>query len=270
MVPTRARIGTAYSTNILGSTSIPTDTKKMAPKRFFTGSTSLIIFSASMVSARMLPMTKAPKALENPTLVDNTAMPQQRPSETTSRVSPLMSFLTDRRKSGMAKMPTMNQSTRKKPILNTEEIICSPSGLLPPAMAESITIITMARISSRMSTLITMEANFCCLSPMSSNALYIMVVELMASIPPRKMQSIRSHPNPWPTLMPSIIMQKTMTMQAMTGEAPIFTIFLKEKSSPSEKRVKMTPMSAQVWISVSSITDMVYGMWGDTRKPATM
>ena len=57
--------------------------------------------------------------------------------------------------------------------------------------------------------------------------------------------------------MPSIIMEKTMTMQAMMGEAPIFTIFLKEKSRPSEKRVKMTPMSAQVWISVSSITDMV-------------
>ena len=32
---------------------------------------------------------------------------------------------------------------------------------------------------------------------------------------------------------------------AMMGEAPIFTIFLNEKSRPSEKRVKMTPMSAQ-------------------------
>ena len=194
MAATSARIGTAYSTRMLGSTSIPTDTKKMAPKRFFTGSTSLIIFSASMVSARMLPMTKAPKALEKPTLVDNTAIPQHSPRETMSRVSPLMNFLTERRKSGMAKMPTINHNTRKKPILSTDVNICSPSGLLPPAMAESITIITMARMSSRMSTLITMEANFCCRSPISSKALYIMVVELMASIPPRKMQSILPQP----------------------------------------------------------------------------
>lgn len=79
----------------------------------------------------------------------------------------------------------------------------------------------------------------------------------MASIPPRKMQSILPQPKPWPTLMPSIIMQNTITTVAMMGEAPIFTIFLNEKSRPSEKRVKMTPMSAQVWISVSSTTDMV-------------
>ena len=94
-------------------------------------------------------------------------------------------------------------------------------------------------------------------SRISSNALYIIVVELMASIPPRKMQSILPQPKPWPTLMPSIIMLNTMTTVAMMGEAPIFTIFLNEKSRPSEKRVKMTPMSAQVWISVSSTTDMV-------------
>ena len=41
-------------------------------------------------------MTKAPKALEKPTLVDNTAMPQHSPRETMSRVSPLMNFLTER------------------------------------------------------------------------------------------------------------------------------------------------------------------------------
>ena len=79
----------------------------------------------------------------------------------------------------------------------------------------------------------------------------------MASIPPRKIQSILPQSKLWPTLMPSIIMEKTMTTVAMIGDAPIFTIFLKEKSRPSEKSVKMTPMSAQVLISVSSITDMV-------------
>ena len=196
MLPTNARIGMAYSIRILGSTSIPTETKKMAPNRFFTGSTSLIIFSASMVSAKMLPMTKAPKALENPTLVESTAMPQQSPNATIRRVSLLISLRTERRKSGMAKMPTINQRTRKKAIFITEPIICSPSGLLPPAMADSITIMTMASMSSSIRTLITMPANFCCRSPISSKALYIMVVELMASIPPRKIQSILLHPKP--------------------------------------------------------------------------
>ena len=46
--------------------------------------------------------------------------------------------------------------------------------------------------------------------------------------------------------MPSIIIQNTMTTVEMMGDAPIFTIFLNEKSSPRENRVKMTPMSAQV------------------------
>ena len=73
-----------------------------------------------------------------------------------------------------------------------------------------------------------------------------MVVELMASIPARKMQSILLHPKAWPTRTPSVIMQKTMATVAMMGEAPIFNIFLNEKSKPREKSVKMTPMSAQV------------------------
>ena len=229
----------------------------MAPKRFFTGSTNLMIFSASTVSAKMLPMTKAPKALENPTLVESTAMPQHKPNATISKVSLLTSLRTERKNQGMAKMPTINQRTRKKPILTMEPNICSPSGLLPPAIAESITIITMARMSSSISTLITIPANFCCRSPMSSNALYIIVVELMASIPPRKMQSILLHPNPCPTLMPSIIIEKTMTTVAMMGEAPILTIFLNEKSRPRENKVKITPMSAHVLMSLSSMTDMV-------------
>ncbi len=171
IVATNATMGTAYCTNTAGSTSMPTDTKKMAPKRFFTGSTSLMIFSASMVSARMLPMTKAPKALEKPTLVDSTDMAQQRPSATMSSVSLFTSLRTDLRNQGMANMPTMNHTMRKKPILTMERSICPPSGLSPPAIADSITIMTMARMSSSISTLITMPANFCCRSPMSSNAL---------------------------------------------------------------------------------------------------
>ena len=150
---------------------MPTDTKKMAPKRFFTGSTSWIILSASMVSARMLPMMKAPKALLKPTSVEMHAMAQQSPSATMVMVSSFMSRRVLRRNMGMKKMPTTSHTVRKKPILTTEATICSPSGLAPVAKAESITIMTMAMMSSRMSTLITSPANFCCLSPRSSKAL---------------------------------------------------------------------------------------------------
>ena len=171
IVNTNIIIGTAYSMRILGSTSIPTETKNIAPKRFFTGSTSFMMFSASMVSARMLPITKAPKALEKPTLVLSTAIPQQSPSDTMSSVSLLMRRLTERRNSGMRKMPTTNHRIRKNPIFTIEFSICPPSGLLPPAMALSITIITMARMSSRIRTLITIPAKRCCRSPKSLNAL---------------------------------------------------------------------------------------------------
>ena len=71
----------------------------------------------------------------------------------------------------------------------------------------------------------------------------------MASIPPRKIQSILLHPNSCPTMMPSIIIQKIMVTVEMMGEAPILRIFLNEKSSPNENKRNITPMSAHVWMS---------------------
>ena len=92
MAITSMAIGRAYEISMLGSTSIPTDTKKIAPNKFFTGSTKRIILSASMVSANMLPMTKAPKAELNPTLDETQAIAQQRPRATMSMVSLLISL----------------------------------------------------------------------------------------------------------------------------------------------------------------------------------
>ena len=67
-------------------------------------------------------------------------------------------------------------------ILNT---ICIPSNCLLTANVESITISTMARISSMMSTLNTIPAKRCWRKPISSKALKMMVVDDIASIPPR-------------------------------------------------------------------------------------
>ena len=157
-----------------------------------------------------------------------------------------MSLRTERRNIGMRDMPTTNHSMRKKPMRSTLPIICPPSGLLPVATAESITIITIANTSSNISTLITSDAKCCWRNPISSNALYIIVVELIANIPARKMQSIWLHPKALPTVTPMSIIQKMMVSEAITGAAPILRIFLKEKSSPREKSRKMTPMSAHV------------------------
>ena len=67
----RIRIGILYSHSNAGSINIPTETKNMAPKRSFTGLIICSICSASMVSAKIDPMTKAPKAEEKPAFSGN-------------------------------------------------------------------------------------------------------------------------------------------------------------------------------------------------------
>ena len=150
---------------------MPTDTKNTAPKRLFTGSTRRIILSASMVSARMLPITKAPKAELKPIFVAMTAMRKQSPSEMMTSISSVISRRVLRRNKGMRKMPTTNHKMRMNPSRSTLMSISPPPSDLPLAMVDSITIMTMASTSSRMSTLITSEAKCCCRSPMSSKAL---------------------------------------------------------------------------------------------------
>ena len=84
-----------------------------------------------------------------------------------------------------------------------------------------------------------------------------MAVELMANIPPRNIQSICFQPKPCPTETPNAIMENTIVQAAIMGEAPIFNIFLTEKSNPNENKRKMTPISAHVFMSDSSITLMM-------------
>ena len=85
----------------------------------------------------------------------------------------------------------------------------------------------------------------------------MMVVELMASIPPRKMQSMCVQPNILPTVMPDTIMQNMIVQAAMTGAMPIFRIFLNEKSRPSANNRNITPMSAHALTLSMSTTDIV-------------
>ena len=116
-------------------------------------------------------MIKAPKADEKPTFVDVTAMAQHKPSDMTSNISSFRNSRTRLRKIGTAKIPTTSHSTRKKMIFQMLPSISPPPRSFPLAMALSSTIITMARMSSSISTLITRPANCCWRSPRSSNAL---------------------------------------------------------------------------------------------------
>ena len=52
-------------------------------------------------------------------------------------------------------------------------------------------------------------------------------------------------------------MQKMMVTAEMTGDAPIFRIFLNEKSRPRENSRKMTPMSAHSRMLSMSATEAV-------------
>ena len=129
-----------------------------------------------------------------------------------------------------------------------------PSKSLLTASVESITISKMPRMSSRTSTLNTFEANFWLRSPRSSKALYMIVVELMASIPPRKRLSILPQPNACPKSEPSMLMAEIIVTAAIMGELPIFIIFLKLNSIPRVNIRNITPMFPHVSTEPRSLT----------------
>ena len=87
--PAKSRISPQYSTNTAGSTIIPTDIKKTAPKRFLIGVTTFSIRSAITVPAKTEPITKAPNSSENPHATLNTDMAKHNPIDTTKRLSSL-------------------------------------------------------------------------------------------------------------------------------------------------------------------------------------
>ena len=97
-----------------------------------------------------------------------------------------------------------------------------------------------------------------------------MVVDDMASMPPRNKLLMRLQPKKWPQMEPKPIMQKMMVHAAMNGLLPIFNIFLKLNSRPRVNMRKMTPMSAHVCTLCMSVTDGMNWKCGLLMKPATM
>ena len=88
--------------------------------------------------------------------------------------------------------------TRKKSSLVTDMSISPPSTVLLMAMELRITIITTAKRSSMISTANTSEANLRCRRPRSVNALMMIVVDDIDSMPPRKRQLMVVKPSKRP------------------------------------------------------------------------
>ena len=92
----------------------------------------------------------------------------------------------------------------------------------------------------------------------------------MDSMPPRKMQSILSHPIRWPTLAPTSSMAAMTVMAMVKALPPTVAIFRKLNSSPRANIRKITPISPQTSISVCSTMVGRYSKWGLIKKPATI
>ena len=90
-----------YCAITAGSTIIPTETKKIAPKRSLILPVSDSIRFPSMVSESMDPITNAPRAELNPARLASTTIVKQSPMLTIIRISSLRNFFAFLRIRGM-------------------------------------------------------------------------------------------------------------------------------------------------------------------------
>ena len=65
-------------------------------------------------------------------------------------------------------------------------------------------------------------------------------------------------------------MPQTMMSAVTTAEAPVFTSFLNENSTPNENSRTTIPNCAQKSMLASVVTDGSHSKWGLARKPATI
>jgi len=226
--------------------------------------------SASTVPARMEPITKAPRAAENPLLTEKITIRKHRPMAMTSSNSSLMKRLMRLKMLGSTKMPTVNQMMRKNDNLRMLRSISSPLTVLLIAMDDRITMSTTAKRSSTMSTAKVMGTNRRLVMFKSVSALRIMVVDDIEIMPPRKMLSMVPKCSDLPTTKPKLIMPATMMSAVSTALPPTLSSFLKLNSSPSENRSTMIPICAQNSMLASMSTEGKNEKCGLAMKPATM
>ena len=154
----------------------------------------------------------------------------------------------------MRNMPKVNQTIRKNISLPKLSINSPPLKFLLTDTVDNITNNSTAIISSTISTAVTDEVNFCCLSRKSSNDLIMIDVDEMESIHPRKTQSIDCHPIRRPTLEPMRNIMASSVNAVIAPVAPTFFNFLMLNSNPKANIRKTIPMSLHTWTSVASLT----------------
>ena len=112
--------GIPYFSNISGSINIPTDTKKTAPNKSFTGFTKCSMCSACVVSAIIEPIINAPRAGENPTFAAKSTINKHNANDTISSISSVKRCLAFLRSVGIKKIPATNQMVKKNINFNTD------------------------------------------------------------------------------------------------------------------------------------------------------
>ena len=148
-----------------------------------------------VVSAMMDPITNAPSSAEKPAFTAIRTIPRHSPIDKTSRISSSIKGFNFLSKVGNRKIPSRNHRIRKNSSLATVNRICVPSNSLVTAMVESNTMRRITTISSTTRTPNTIFAKFFVFTPNSSNARMIIVVEELASIPPRNILSMVLQPS---------------------------------------------------------------------------
>ena len=260
--------GIACSYNITGSINIPTETKKIAPNKSFTGLTKCSICSACVVSAIIEPIIKAPNAGEKPTFDANITIIKHKASEIIKSISSVSKSFAFFNNDGMKKIPPINQAVKKNTSFKTDMINSVPENFWLTATVDNSTIIKMATMSCTIRDPITIPANFLAFTPSSSKVFNIIVVEDMDRITPRKMESIWLQPIHLPTKNPIKTMEIIWVTAVMEAVPPTFINFLKLNSSPKLNNKIITPISAQTSTLLMSLTDGKKSKCVPAKKPA--
>ncbi len=218
----------------------------------------------------MEPITKAPSAMEKPQKTENTAIPRHKPIDTTSNVSLLRKRRKRFKAEGMTNTPTRNHMMRKNASLLTLMSISPPSTLLLRAIDDNNTIMTTAKRSSTISTANTSEANRLWRRLRSVNALMMIVVDDIDSIPPRNRLLMVVKPSRCPIRKPVPIIPATIIRAVTTADPPVLTSFLKLNSSPRENSSTIIPIWAQNSMFSMVVTDGSGLKLGLARNPATI
>ena len=249
---------------------MPTEMKKTAPKRSFTGFTTRSIRSASGVPARIDPMTNAPNANEKPLSTEKIAIKKHNPIAIMSIISSLITSRNRLKSVGMRKTPTTNQIIKKNPNCKILFTISPPDTVLLMAIDDNITIITTANRSSTIRTANTPGTKRRWRRLRSVNALRMIVVDDIESMAPRKMLLTVVNPILLPTTKPVPIMPSTIISAVDMALPPALMSFLKLNSSPNENNSTMIPICAQNSMFSPFPTEGTNEKCGLAIKPATM